>query len=86
VFVPPVSQHLGDLSPLLPLVMHVCDQHVVLTRLPVLLGLGGVQMIEPSLSALLRRPEVSSVRVNVQLFRVLTPFGFLLALSNQFRK
>ncbi len=69
VLVSPVFEYFGYLCPLLALGVHVADQDVVLLEFPLLLGLVGVQVVQPPLSALLGRPVELPLRVYVKFFR-----------------
>jgi hypothetical protein len=46
----------------------MADQHVIFLEFPLVFGLVGVEMVEPSLPALLGCAEVFSVGGDIQLF------------------
>lgn len=60
-----ILEHLGYICPFFALGAHMRNQHVVFLELPLLLGLVGVQVVEPSLPALLGRSEELAARSDV---------------------
>lgn len=77
MFISPIFEHLGDLSPLFALVPHMGYQNVVLFELPLLFGFVWVKMVQPSFPALLWSPEELALRSDVELFGQLAPLVLL---------
>ena len=84
MLIPLVIQLLGNGRPLLAMFLHILDQNLILLFEPVLLHLGGIEVVEPPFPALLRRPEVLPVRLDEEILAQIAPLQPIIVPLHQF--